>query len=654
MKLFRKRIKGNNRGLSLVELVCAVAIFGVAATAIGSAMVVSAQSYSRGTYELDVQEEAQTATNIVGNLIFDAVGATQNGNVVEIDGEGITYRITHNTTTGTLEYKEIDSAGNESTGVLAENVTSFNTSLTPDPADFDADKNIKVEITIEKNGRTFAASYNTTARNGSANAVGVVEAATIYMDTTVVIEPGQSNLSIPVEVRGSVADKTFNVAKANTSDPYTVSKTANSVTISAGTDAEGVYNFIVTTSATDGTNPLDSKLVTVQVRRVTGIGGTKNFTGTEGAAGSSYSIDFDASCDYPDKVYGKDYDTNYVDPYQFQFSYSIVNPETGYDVDDYITGIVEHTTGDRPYVTFNMVRNLQTGSKIAITCTSKHSIGTNKDGVTYGPVSNTQYIEMPLISMDSNINRGNDGTTEISIDSTRIGQLRLENSGCTLRKIIETYEATIDGSGNIVRYGAPVFSHTSIDTGDNTFIRPIDSKRLVPDKAYVMVVRLEFYNASGTVVWPTVANDPSEYMREFPLAPLSLTYDCHATEGGTSGDFLERTKGTDVTLGIKCTGLDLSRFSNNIKWDIYYKANEGDGWVPNTKSITCSCASTGAMDGTANMNLFFQEAGYYMFKGKLDGYNYLAYDGTTSVTANNVSLNDGSNVGVLYVHVTNP
>ena len=42
-----------------------------------------------------------------------------------------------------------------------------------------------------------------------------------------------------------------------------------------------------------------------------------------------------------------------------------------------------------------------------------------------------------------------------------------------------------------------------------------------------------------------------------------------------------------------------------------------------------------------------------MFKGKLDGYNYLAYDGTTNVTANNVSLNDGSNVGVLYVHVTN-
>ena len=50
MKLFKKRIKGNNKGFSLVELVCAVAIFGVAATAIGSAMVVSAQSYSRGTY----------------------------------------------------------------------------------------------------------------------------------------------------------------------------------------------------------------------------------------------------------------------------------------------------------------------------------------------------------------------------------------------------------------------------------------------------------------------------------------------------------------------------------------------------------------------------------------------------------------------------
>ena len=55
--------------MSLVELVCAVAIFGVATTAIGSAMVVSAQSYSRGTYELDVQQEAQITTNLIGNLV---------------------------------------------------------------------------------------------------------------------------------------------------------------------------------------------------------------------------------------------------------------------------------------------------------------------------------------------------------------------------------------------------------------------------------------------------------------------------------------------------------------------------------------------------------------------------------------------------------
>ena len=36
MKLFMKKRKHNNKGMSLVELICAVAIFGVATTAVGS------------------------------------------------------------------------------------------------------------------------------------------------------------------------------------------------------------------------------------------------------------------------------------------------------------------------------------------------------------------------------------------------------------------------------------------------------------------------------------------------------------------------------------------------------------------------------------------------------------------------------------------
>lgn len=650
MKLFRKRIKGNNKGLSLVELVCAIAIFSVAATAIGSAMVVSAQSYSRGTYELDVQEEAQTATNIVGNLIVDAVEATQVGNVVEIDGEGITYRITYDSTSGTLDYAEIDSAGNIANGVLAENVTSFSTSLTDDPDDFKADRNVKVELSIEKNGRTYEASYNTTARNGSANAVGAAESAQLLMDTTVVIEPGQTNLELPVTVVGSVTNKLFSVSKANASDPFSVTPGTNKVTLSAAITAEGTYVFTVQTNEKGDDNlPLDTKTVTVQIRRINTMGGTKTVTGTEGANTSSYVMNFSYTGTFLDKVYGRDYDTNYVDPKQFKFSYSMTGAEAGLDWDDYIDVSTKvEQTGAMPSVSFTLKRDLQNGAKIFVKCTSLHSVGTNKSGATYGPVIKTLEIVKSPFSNNGDITRGMDGDVKISVDATYMQQLRNDNSGCTINKIMEVYEANVDAAGNLTKASAtPVFSYNSIDEGNDTHIRAIDSKRMVPNQAYIIVVRLEAVDAAGNVKWPTSSVDPAEYMHEYPLSPISVTYNSYGGHAGTAADPYQLTKGNVYdTVSFTAVGLDMSKsWRTALAWKVQKKV--GDTWVDS------SVDEIGIMNGTSNgqgtMKVKCSSEGHYRLLTWMDDITYRNYADTADVTGDFNFYDVNTGAGIVYI-----
>lgn len=652
MKLFRKRIKGNNKGLSLVELVCAVAIFGVAATAIGSAMVVSAQSYSRGTYELDVQEEAQTATNIVGNLIFDAVEASQSGNEVTIKGEGITYTITYDSASQTLKYAESTGGPEPARGVLAENVTSFSTSLTPNPNDFKLDRNVTVDISIEKNGRTYEASYNTTARNGSADAVGAVESATIMVDPVVIIEPGQTNLEIPCTVYGSVVNKTFSITGLGGTGPLTANPGTNCVRLTATNDAEYSYSFIVETNEKkeDGITPLDSKTVVVQVRHIAGMSGTKTVTsGNEGAIGSTYKVNFTytGNATAYDKVYGRDYDTNYVDPRQFSFSY--VDASGNNIESEYIESKVEQT-GAYPSVTFKLKKEMPMGTKIFVKCTAKHTNGTNKTGTVYGPISASVPINKSPFTGGGEITRGMDGDVKISVDATYMQNLRNTNTGCTINKIMEVYEASVDASGNFTKTSAtPVFSYNSVDSGNDTHIRALDSKRMIPNQAYIIVVRLEAVDASGNVKWPTDDVDPTEYVREYPLSPIDVTYNAYGGHAGTSGDPYKFNAGSMYdNVTFKAIGLDMSKgWRNALAWKV--QKFDGTNWVDT------SATEIGLMNGTSNgngtMKVKFSTTGHYRLMTWMDNITYRNYTDTADVTGDFIFYNTTTGAGIVYIDV---
>lgn len=665
MKLFKRR-KVNNKGLSLVELVCAVAIFGVVVAAVGSVMVVSAQNYSKSTYEIDVQQEAQTTTNLIGNLIVDADTAFYDSTLVmpllRIDeSSDLAYEIEYDSTNQKLWYTEIDKiTGAEAQGVLAENVVGFSTNLSDDPNNFSADRNVEVTVSIEKGTRTYEASYSTTARNGSSDST-VTDSAKILVESEIVLEPGQT-YDLPVTVLGTIANKSFTAAKGNASDPITLSPNADSVRITVQNTATGTIPFVISTieKMEDGVTPVATKDVSVKIRRINSVTGTRTITtGTEGSNGSAYLMDYGYTGTNLDKVYGKDFDIDYINPKQFAFSYSITGADAGKTWKDYIdeSTIVEET-GDNPNVTFSMKADLPNGAKIGVKCTALHTTGTNKSSLPYGEQSYTLYIEKPRVSLSGAINRGNDDEGAVIIMDDLLTELNNPINGYdNVVKVIEYYEATIDANGKFTR-GALAFDRRSdvpedgVEGGTRLAVRPADSNRLVPNQAYILVARVECWK-DGAIVWPTPSTPESEYMGEFPISPITISYDCHSLNKGTKTNYIETSKGS-YSIDISCVGLDMTKGNSSaLKWDIYYNPDADNSYTDICTNITCNLENK-QIDGSATMSLFFQLSGYYKFCAKLDGYEYYDYDGNliTPTADNDFSLNDGENVGVVYVRVT--
>ena len=69
---WKGRRKLNNKGLTLMELICAIAILAIVTASIGSVMVVSARSYQRDSDEVSLQQEAQVTANQIADLVIDS------------------------------------------------------------------------------------------------------------------------------------------------------------------------------------------------------------------------------------------------------------------------------------------------------------------------------------------------------------------------------------------------------------------------------------------------------------------------------------------------------------------------------------------------------------------------------------------------------
>lgn len=673
MKLFRKRRKGNNKGLSLVELVCAVAILGIVLTAIGSAMVVSAQSYGKGTYEIDVQREAQTTTNLVGNLIVDAVTAefttpSENQKILKVNNGKTTYEITFDKAAGVLNYREQDIAtGAEAFGVLAQNVKDFDVNLN----DFAAHNNAEVYLKVEKTNREYEATYNTTSRNGSSESTGVADVASIIVENNVVLEPGQT-YQFPITVVGSASNRAVSVSGLSTragelaDTTFSYDSFNNVATVTIGINASGSFAFNVATIMTDDAGlPLASAQVVIDVRRVNAITTPNDVDGDNLAdatalksgiaykSGAVYRVEFTPVGENFEKRFGKAFDMDYIDPRQLDLSITMSAP---YNVNDYVrelSKIYTATDSSNAYAEIQLLQDLPEGAEIHVKATSKHARGTNKTLRAYATVERDVIIKKMFtpFSMTNDINRGNDDHgVEILFNEEYHAQL-VALYGSNYRRSITVYEAKVDETGALVRDGYAFTVDAGEQGGLRCAIRGEDSKRLRPDKAYIINCSITFYNNDGSVKWPVAGTDPALYSTEFPVPALSVVYDCGASNMGLPGNEYPLSKNNMIRMKYKCNGLDLTRFQNNITWTV--EKSDGFGnfspYTGSTEIASEMSSEEESIRGIGQMKIKFTETGTYRLKANITNYSYKDYAGN-NITGN-FTLNDGAYVGVLYVKV---
>ena len=414
MKLLKGRKTSNNKGMSLVELLCSVAILGIAITAISGAMIVSAQNYQKSNVEFDIQKEAQNATNLIGNLVVDAEEVKWE----DYDADGVDDLVIYKGDViyvvrfeqiagaiGRLVYEEINKVDFSliARGVLAEDVTGFNV----DTAAFATNKNVKVDLKVKKDDKEYDASYNTTARNAEKTNATLGKYAKIEIEDEVILEPGQT-YTFDVSVEGTALGLTYNMDSMPVETGW--SGDSSHLTFKVLDSASGTYAFAVATNETDPNTglALATETVTVHIRRVDSItwqnpivNGASTSTISTFDAGTTYVLYADVACaggnQYLDKGLNKAYDTHddvnndaYVNPRCIGFAYTTEGMSA--------TGVTVEKSEDvnNPYVKITLNEEMPEGAKITITATAKHPNGKNKSSDSYTPsVVETYVITRP-------------------------------------------------------------------------------------------------------------------------------------------------------------------------------------------------------------------------------------------------------------------
>ena len=335
--------KVNNRGFSLVELICAVAIMGLVGASVAGVMVISANSYSRSSVEVELQQEAQLLANQVENLVQNAITATVSGDSLTIekvvDNTIVTYVVTFDSSTKTVKL-----TFNGKTQTLAENINAFMV----DANDFSESGRVIMNIGVEKASKMYAGSYTVASRNIDVDTIVNENNIKINSNDKMLLEPLYTG-DIVVSITGATRQDGVTWELIGASDPNTIiyrkddpskstvvtSTTEPNVTLSVdvGRDETAATLRVLIQSnqkKEDGLTPAAQKVVTIYVRRVTGftVTGAKT-SGTDLREGAVYSIDsfldgYNLGCEPTLEAEG-----DYISPYTIKWS--LVYSEDGAD-----------------------------------------------------------------------------------------------------------------------------------------------------------------------------------------------------------------------------------------------------------------------------------------------------------------------------------
>lgn len=445
MQMFWKgRRKLNNKGLTLMELICGIAILAIVTASIGSVMVVSARSYQRDSDEVSLQQEAQITANQIADLVIDstagvkytcplgdylseddarAAGADVGGDrTLSIDGNGKRYVVSFKSAESKIYYAEYTlnpdgtaAPSPEGEQLMAEHVNLF----AADIRNFTDSGYMELTLGFEKNAKSYVAAFTITARNGAVTVSGAEAAASITTELELVLEPNQTYALNATVTGPSNTDMTWSLGGGNTDAATQVFHDAGGwkITIGQNETASEIYLLVKSNAKKeDGVTPQAQQTVTVHIRRVTAV--NLNVTlqnGSDLMAGAEYLITADvAGTNLPKLMTGSsDVDPAYVSPYRVEWGYiySVNGHAVGGDdwtdyqwqpwyhpsPSDYFTVLeeIEGSDSTAPSVRIRLLENIDEYRQLLVTATATHPEGTaglppvssNKTGLPYGHVA---------------------------------------------------------------------------------------------------------------------------------------------------------------------------------------------------------------------------------------------------------------------------
>lgn len=628
------KCREDRRGLTLIELVCAVAILAIISATVGGAMVVATNSYRSGTIETALQQEAQFTANAIESLIVDATDTVEyTGGVLKIKNVDYTYEITYDSVNKKLLYTQYETAAPGNVVALNELIAEHVEEFDVDASAFDTARNVQIYLTMknESANKSFATAYSITSRNNP-NAGDVdEETAIIDVETDITLEPNQV-YPLVVNVNGTATDKGWTVdlvAEPDHAMDMAVAAAGGNVEITVGQNETGggdglVRMWIRTRAHNSAGMPRDSKCVNIHIRRVTGFDFSA-FTLKSGNAlkqNAVYSITATPNGTNLPKVVGAVYDEApyaYVDPYTLKWRFDIIGGSgTGNDYAE----IVAPSTDSTNELYFRLKQDLPAGSALRVIAAAQHPRGANKTGLEYDTVEDyRELIGMtnPLNPKNGMLRRGDDCDVEADLDPMRlIEEEWARNHPGEAMPDKDKYNAGF--TGNIYfRYTADDGTHASpnypnwikmsmqgsdphniqfkaADFEDMLFMKDYTLEILYSFKYNTRDNRQVYYPASafpsgGSVPVPEV---DSAYIYTLPMYAFNMKFQSYADgygQGNTIGSYLT-ANGTGI--GTLANPLEIDwgwGGSVSLKFSVFTGANVGKAGVVESVMQSTKCYS---------------------------------------------------------------
>lgn len=519
-----------NKGLTFIELVCAVAIFSLIGATICSVMIVSAKNYQRDSNEIELQQEAQMTANQIQDLIIDAVepvtywckvggveyqcenedaaislGASDQGDrTLKVEKGDRCYEIAYHSSNHKIFYSEyVKSSGVQIAldQLMAENITAFSADVT----NFTKTGDISLDISLSKGDRSFVSTYTVTGRN-QPKPVGPYAPTTVSISTEelLVLEPNET-YRLQATIVGDTG-VSWNIDSGSTSTDTKVYLDSGDWMIHIGGDEtanEILLKVKSNVKMTNGITPQAQEDVRVFIRRVTDISLTVDLkSGIDLQEGAVYKVTANLSGNNLERENSTTTDDIFVDPKTADFGcqYSVGGTSVANPSDYFTMTDITNTS-----FTLTLKKTIQPGDELVITAIARHPQGANRTGLTYGHFSDSYILSKYFDFNHDKFYRGSD-ENQGTIDVSKLKALILSKKSIDTDQVVRQYRfreiISIDSVTGERAYGRwTEWTPTTAEAGNVLNLRPDETYRFEFDKDYEVQIRFFLYKDSE-IVWP--------------------------------------------------------------------------------------------------------------------------------------------------------